>query len=54
MKSQIKTLFSLAIFMLLTACGSSDESSIDLSPFKGLDAADQGVRSRGQSRMPLS
>ncbi len=36
MKNQIKTLFSLAIFMVLTACGSDDESIIDLSVFKGL------------------
>jgi len=37
MKNQIKVLISLAIVMVLTACGSEDESTIDLSQFKGLD-----------------
>jgi len=38
MIKQIKILISLAILLVLTACGSDDESSINLSQFKGLDA----------------
>ncbi len=37
MKNQIKTLITLGMLLMLAACGSDDESAIDLSAFKGLD-----------------
>ena len=37
MKNKFKNLCSLAMFIMVAACGSDDESSIDLSPFKGLN-----------------